>query len=161
MSSLNRIPFSIGRLFPETIMGATMKPSKFVTQSLLLAGTFFLAPVAIHAQIAPGPGGSIVGQPPGQGMTPGSGYIIGQPPPPPAMPPRPSMRQNDSGPPPLAPGQVGPVQSGPPPSGLMSGRDPMQERLNRNIREGADLDRNGIISPEEASEIPPQAPLPR
>jgi hypothetical protein len=138
-----------------------MKPSKFVTQSLLLASTVFLAPVVIHAQIAPGPGGSIVGQPPGQGMMPGSGYIIGQPPPPPAMPPKPSMRQNDSGPPPLAPGQVGPVQAGPPPSGLMSGRNPTQERLNRNIREGADLDRNGIIDPEEASEIPPEAPLSR
>ena len=137
-----------------------MKPSKFVTQSLLLAGTVFLAPVAIHAQTAPGPGGSIVGQPPGQGMSPGGGYIIGQPPPPPTrpMPPQPSMRQNDSTPPPLAPGQIGPVQSGPPPSGLMSGRDPMKERLNRANREGADLDRNGIISPEEATTIPQSSP---
>ncbi|MCC2681905.1 MAG: hypothetical protein K0S36_1469 [Nitrosospira multiformis] len=139
-------------------MGAAMKPSKFAAQSLLLVGTVFLAPVAIHAQTAPGPGGSIVGQPPGQGMSPGSGYIIGQPPPPPTMPPKPSTRQNDSTPPPLAPGQVGPVQSGPPPSGLMSGRDPMKERLNRTNREGADLDRNGIISPEEASRIPLGSP---
>jgi hypothetical protein len=137
-----------------------MKPSKFVTQSLLLAGTVFLAPVAIHAQIAPGPGGSIVGQPPGQGMSPGGGYIVGQPPPPPTrpMPEQPSMRQNDSTPPPLVPGQIGPVQPGSPPSGLMSGRDAAKERLNRTIREGADLDRNGIISPEEASRIPPGSP---
>ncbi|ABB75441.1 hypothetical protein Nmul_A2148 [Nitrosospira multiformis ATCC 25196] len=138
-------------------MGATMKPSKFATQSLLLAGTVFLAPVAIQAQTTPGPGGSIVGQPPGQGMSPGGGYIIGQPPPSPPMPPKPSMRQNDS-PPPLAPNQIGPVQSGPPPSGLMNGRDPMKERLNRANREGADVDRNGIISPEEATTIPQSSP---
>jgi hypothetical protein len=144
-----------------------MKPSIFATQSLLLASTVFLTPAVIHAQIAPGPGGSIVGQPagqvgqpPGQGSFPGSGYIIGQPPPPPTrlMPAQPSTRQNDFTPPPLAPGQIGPVQSGPPPSGLMSGRNPAKERLNRTIREGADLDRNGIISPEEASTIPPGSP---
>jgi len=146
-----------------------MKPSKFVTQSLLLAGTVFLAPVTIHAQVAPGPGGSIVGQPPSQGSYPQGGgyqggdytqggrYIIGQPPPPP-MPSQPSVRQNDITTPPLAPNQIGPVQSGPPPSGLMSGRDPMKERLNRANREGADLDRNGIISPEEATTIPQSSP---
>src|SRR5688500_16451579 len=108
-------------------MGAAMKPSIFTTQSLLLASTVFLAPAAVHAQVTPGPGGSIVGQPPGQGSSQGGGYIVGQPPPPPTrpMPEQPSMRKNDSTPPPLAPGQVGPVQSGPPPSGLMGGRDPM------------------------------------
>jgi hypothetical protein len=140
-----------------------MKPSIFAIQSLLLAGTVFFAPAATHAQVVPGPGGSIVGQPPGQGSSPGGGYIVGQPPPPPnrSMPAQPSTRQNGSTPPPLAPGQIGPVQSGPPPSGLMGGRDPVKERLNRTTREGADLDRNGIISPEEASRIPPGSPLPR
>jgi len=146
-----------------------MKPSIFATQSLLLASTVFLAPAVIHAQVAPGPGGSIVGQPPSQGgypqgggyqggdYTQGGRYIIGQPPPPP-MPAQPSTRQNDFTPPPLAPNQIGPVQSGPPPSGLMSGRNPAKERLNRTIREGADLDRNGIISPEEATTIPQSSP---
>lgn len=139
-----------------------MKPSIFATQFAFLAGTAFLA-TAIHAQVSPGPGGSIVGQPPGQESPPGGGYIIGQPPPPPtrSIPAQPSTRQNGSTPPTLVPGQIGPVQSGPPPSGLMSGRDPVKERLNRTTREGADLDRNGIISPEEASRIPPGAPSPR
>ena len=140
-----------------------MKPSIFTTQFVLLAGTVFFVTPEIYAQVAPGPGGSIVGQPPGQGSSQGGGYIIGQPPPPPSrsMPAQPTTRQNDSTPPPLAPGQIGPVQPGPPPSGLMGGRDPVKEKLNRTTREGADLDRNGIISPEEASRIPPGAPSPR
>jgi hypothetical protein len=137
--------------------------SIFTAQSLVLTGTFFLATGAIHAQVTPGPGGSIVGQPPGQGSSGQSGAIIGQPVPgqsgsTPAQP-VPGQRGSTLGPP--VPGQTAPIHPSYPDAGSTTGRDPIRDRLDRTNREAADVNRDGIISPEEASRIPPGTPLPR
>ena len=105
--------------------------------ALVLAGAFFLVSGLAYAQVTPGPGGSIVGQPPGQ-----NNNIIGQP----------------------VPGQSGltpypPVSGGQPDSRMITGTDPVKDKLNRANREAADIDRDGRISPEEASRNPPGAPV--
>lgn len=128
-----------------------------VALTLLFLGTTG----ASQAQVAPGTdgtagvpprtgqGSSVIGQPP---QVPG-GSIIGQP---------------------KAGGQTGtlPQQStggasiGQSPPGLSGysstpGSDPVRDKLNRTNREAADIDRDGRLSPEEASRIPPGTPLPR
>lgn len=128
-----------------------MKLSSMLTQPLVLAGVFFLGAGVIHAQVTPGPGGSIVGQPPGQGSSGQSGAIIGQPVP----------GQRDSTLRQPAPGQTAPIHPSYPDAGSTTGRDPIRDRLDRTNREAADVNRDGIISPEEASRIPPGTPLPR
>ncbi|HVW63896.1 MAG TPA: hypothetical protein VHB01_02690 [Nitrosospira sp.] len=81
------------------------------------------------------PGGPIIGQPPAaQAVTP-PGY----------SPPSASIR---------------PTQPGYPPGGAKSGNDLVKEKLDRTNREAADLDRDGRISPEEASRLPLGTPLP-
>ncbi|SCX51107.1 hypothetical protein SAMN05720354_11030 [Nitrosospira sp. Nsp1] len=111
--------------------------SIFVARPLVLASAFFLAPGFAYAQVTPGPGGSIVGQPPGQ-----NNNIIGQPVP------------GQSSPPPYPP--VSGSQSD---SRIITGTDPVKDKLNRANREAADIDRDGRISPEEASRIPPGTPV--
>jgi hypothetical protein len=116
-----------------------MKPySIFTAGPLVLAGMFFLAWGLAHAQLTPGPGGSIVGQPPGQNSN-----IIGQPP---------------------IPGQGAattypPVSGSQPDSRVTTGTNPVKDKLDRANREAADMDRDGRISPEEASRVPPGAPV--
>ncbi|SEK82065.1 hypothetical protein [Nitrosovibrio tenuis] len=103
----------------------------FFAHPLALAITLMVSGIgAIHAQVTPGPAGSIVGQPPGQ-----AGSIIGQPP---------------------APGQsgTGSMQSNYPGTGSTAGRDVVRDKLDRANREAADIDRDGRISPEEASRLP-------
>ncbi len=126
---------------------------------LLLGGAFFLGGSGSYAQVTPGPGGSIVGQPPGQGSSERSGAIIGQPPP--TGPGSRSQRGLGSGPAPLAPGQVGPIQPIAPAMSPPEARDPIKDRLNRTNREAADIDRDGRINPEEATRIPGSRGLPR
>lgn len=75
---------------------------------------------------------------PAQGST---GAIIGNPPP----------KQGDAR----------PTQPDYPNTDPMVRRDPVRERLNRTNREAADIDRNGLISPGEASRIPPGPPSSR
>lgn len=121
-----------------------MKPSSILpARSLAFAGALILIITgSTHAQLvggqpAPGQNRSIIGQPPsGQ-----SGSIVGQPP----------------------AGQSGarPPQLNYPNAGPMTGSDPVRDKLNQTNREAADIDRDGRISPEEASRIPPGTPLPR
>jgi hypothetical protein len=111
--------------------------SLFTTPPLMLAGAFFLVSGLAYAQVTPGPGGSIVGQPPGQNSN-----IIGQPVPGQGLPtPYP------------------PVSGSQPDSRIITGTDPVKDKLNRANRDAADIDRDGRISPEEASRIPPGAPM--
>src|SRR5687768_12647914 len=128
-----------------------MKLSLILTQPLVLAGAFFLGAGVVHAQVTPGPGGSIVGQPPGQGSSGQSGSIIGQPP----------AGQSGSMPGQAVPGQSTPITPGQPGTGSTNGSDPVRDKLERTKRDAADIDRDGRISPEEASRIPPGSPLPR
>jgi hypothetical protein len=111
--------------------------SIFTAPPFVLAGAFFLASGLAYAQVTPGPGGSIVGQPPGQNSN-----IIGQPVP----------GQGSSTPYP-------PVSGSQPDSRIITGTDAVKDKLNRTNREAADIDRDGRISPEEASRIPPGAPV--
>jgi len=114
---------------------------------LILAGVFFLGSGAIHAQLTPGPGGSMVGQPPGQDSSGQGGSIIGQPP----------TGQSGSMPGQAVPRQTAPITPGQPGTGY----DPVRDKLDRMRRDAADINRDGRISPEEASRIPPGTPLPR
>ncbi len=125
--------------------------SIFPVKPLILAGVFFLGSGPIHAQLTPGPGGSMVGQPPGQGSSGQSGSIIGQPP----------AGQRGSMPGQAVPGQTAPATPGQPGTGSTTGSDPVRDKLDRTKRDAADIDRDGRISPEEASRIPPGTPLPR
>lgn len=110
--------------------------SIFTARPLILAGELFLASGLAYAQVTPGPGGSIVGQPPGQNSN-----IIGQPVPGQGVP---------------AP--YPPVSGSQPDARINTGTDPITDKLNRANREAADIDRDGRISPEEASRVPPGAP---
>ncbi|HET7061860.1 MAG TPA: hypothetical protein VFI43_06750 [Nitrosospira sp.] len=107
------------------------------------------------AQLGPGQGVEVIGQPPGS-MT---SSIIGSP--------VPGQRESSLGLPSVlnqpAPGQERPGQEGlgsRPNPGIGSSAFPMErnvvrEKLNRTNREAADIDRNGRISSEEASRLPP------
>lgn len=111
--------------------------SIFTARPLVLAGAFLVASGLAYAQLTPGPGGSIVGQPPGQNSN-----IIGQPVP-------------GQG----APAPYPPVPGIQPDSRITTGTDAVKDKLNRANREAADIDRDGRISPEEASRVPPGAPV--
>ena len=120
-----------------------MKPSSISPARLLaFAGALiFMVMGSTHAQLvggqpAQGQNRAIIGQPPsGQ-----SGSIVGQPP----------------------AGQIGtPTQPNYPNTGSVTGSDPVKDKLNQTNREAADIDRDGRISPEEASRMPPGVPLPR
>jgi len=107
---------------------------------------------SIIGQPAQGRGSSIIGQPvPGQ-----SGSATGQP----SMPGQAVPGQGSLGvTPPSYPGTGSTVY----PSSSV-GRDVVKDKLDRANREAADIDRDGRISPEEASRIPggsvpPGAPL--
>lgn|SRR5688500_15170480 len=130
---------------------------RFLSVSLPWIGgcALFLGANAIQAQVTPGPGGvpagpnPIVGTPPtpSQGgynppqSMPGDqgGSIVGQP----------------------VPGQTQPVQPAYPSTGPMLKSDPVKDRLDRTNREAADLNRDGLISPEEATRMPAGTPLPK
>lgn len=114
---------------------------------LAFAGALILTGADVRAQLTPGPGGSIVGQPPGQGGQGQGGSIIGQPP-----------GQSGATATQPVPGQSGSTPPGP---GSTGGSDPVRDKLDRTNREAADIDRDGRISPNEASRIPPGTPLPR
>src|SRR5687768_1251451 len=108
-----------------------MKLSSILTaQSLVLGGAFFLGVGAIHAQVTPGPGGSIVGQPPGQGSSERSG-IIGQPAPGQGGSTPGQPGQSGSVPRQPLPGQTGPTHPSSPGAGSTTGRDPIRDRLDR------------------------------
>jgi hypothetical protein len=92
-----------------------------------------------HAQTPP-PSGGLIG-----GPTPSSvpgGPIIGQPPAAQARTPPGYSPPDTTG--------ARSTQPGYPPGSSKSGNDLIREKLDRTNREAADLDRNGIISPEEA-----------
>jgi|SwirhisoilCB1_FD_contig_123_73767_length_974_multi_4_in_0_out_1_1 hypothetical protein len=102
-----------------------------------------------YAQTAP-PAGNLIG-----GQTPSSvpgGPIIGQPPAAQARTPPGYSPPDTAG--------ARSTQPGYPPGGSKSGNDLIREKLDRTNREAADLDRNGRISPEEASRLPLGTPLP-
>lgn len=107
-----------------------MKFSSILTaQSLAFASALiFMGAGATQAQL--------VGGQPAQGQ---GGSLIGQPPP---------------------PGQSGtkPTQPSSPGTGSTGSSDPTRDKLNRANREAADIDRDGRISPEEASRMPPGTP---
>lgn len=130
---------------------------RFLSSPLSCIGVcaLFLASDVIQAQVTPGPGGvpagpnPIVGMPPtpSQGgynsrqPLPGDqgGSIIGQP----------------------VPGQSQPVQPISPSTAPALKSDPVKDRLDRANREAADLNRDGLIGPEEATRMPPGTPLPK
>jgi hypothetical protein len=103
----------------------------------------------VYAQAVPPTGGLIGGQTPSP--VPG-GPIIGQPPA--------AQARTPPGYSPPNPGSARSTQPGYPPGGSKSGNDLIREKLDRTNREAADLDRNGRISPEEASRLPLGTPLP-
>ena len=132
--------------------GAAMNfPSMITVRPLLLASAFCLGSGALHAQVTPGPGGSIVGQPPAQGSSGQSGPIIGQPP----------VGQSGSMPGQAVPRQTAPITPGQPGTGSTIGYDPVRDKLDRMKRDAADIDRDGRISPEEASRMPSGNLVPR
>lgn len=108
---------------------------------------------AIHAQVVPGAGGAIVGQPPGQAPS----SIIGQPTPgvgPPALgQPGSSLSQP-------VPGQGG-VAPTPPYPGSAGGRDVTKDALDRANRNAADINLDGRIDPGEAARMPGTTTPPR
>ena len=53
---------------------------------------------------------------------------------------------------------IHPVSGSQPDSRIITGTDPVKDKLNRANREAADIDRDGRISPEEASRVPPALP---
>ncbi|MGH8685733.1 MAG: hypothetical protein ACREUM_10335 [Nitrosospira sp.] len=113
-----------------------MKFSSILTaQSLAFASALiFMGAGSTHAQL--------VGGQPAQGQ---GGSIVGQPP------------AGQSGTKPVQPNQPNYPSTGP-----TGSSDPVRDKLNRTNREAADIDRDGRISPEEASRMPPGAPpLPR
>ncbi|MEO8767731.1 MAG: hypothetical protein ABI363_05250 [Nitrosospira sp.] len=63
------------------------------------------------------------------------------------------------GQPPIGQSGTTPIKPNYPNAGLMNGTDPVKDKLNRANREAADIDRDGRISPEEASRMPPGTPL--
>lgn len=117
-------------------LSSILKARSFVFASALI----FMGPGISQAQLigsqpTPGQQGSTLGQPrPNQGVS-----IIGQPP------------AGQSGARPIQPNYPGTPSTG---------TDPVRDKLNQANREAADIDRNGIISPEEASRMPPGTPLP-
>jgi hypothetical protein len=108
--------------------------SVLTTRSLALASALILMVAGtIHAQV--------IGGRPAQGQNP---PLIGQPP--------------------AGQGGAGAIQPNPsnyPNTSPTVGADPVKDKLNRTNREAADIDRDGRISPEEASRMPPGVPLPR
>jgi hypothetical protein len=102
--------------------------------SSLTAQSLAFASVLIFAGTGTSHAQPIQGRP-AQGST---GAIIGNPPP----------KQGDAR----------PTQPDYPNTDPMLRRDPIREGLNRTNREAADIDRDGIISPAEASRIPPGPP---
>jgi hypothetical protein len=136
---------------------------RVIAVALIVLGTG-----AAHAQLVPGQGVEVIGQPPGS-MT---SSIIGSP--------VPGQRESSLGLPSVlnqpAPGQdqgmpgldqamprqeratSRPSYPGTNPSSSME-RNVVQEKLNRANREAADIDRDGRISPEEASRLP-AGPMP-
>ncbi len=127
-------------------------------RSLVFTTLICLGWGTVHAQVISGPGGAAGAQPvPGQDRPvigqpqPGQGPVIGQP-----MPggqTGANVPQSDfSG---SRVGRPQPGQSGYNP-GL--GSDPARNSLDRAKREAADIDRDGRLSPEEASRMPPGIP---
>ncbi len=121
------------------------------------ACALFLGTGGIQAQVTPGPGGvpagpnPIVGTPP----TPSQGgSTSGQP-----LPGQAGQGSSIIGQP--VPGQSKPVQPVYPSTPSTGGSDPIKDRLDRANKEAADLNRDGLISPEEATRMPPGTPLPR
>jgi hypothetical protein len=112
-------------------------------RSLAFAGALIFTGTGLtHAQLVGGqsPQGqdrSVLGQPP-LGL---SDSIIGQPP--------------------GGQGGTKPIQPNYPNTGSAIGSDPVKDKLNQTNREAADLDRDGRISPEEASRMPPGIPSSR
>ncbi len=63
------------------------------------------------------------------------------------------------GQPPMGHSGTSPTTPNYPATGSTAGTDPVRDKLNRANREAADVDRDGRISPEEASRLPPGTPL--
>lgn len=133
----------------SNLSGAIMKPSSIfsVRPSVFAVALIVLGVDTIHAQVTPGAGGSIIGQPPGQ--SPSS--IIGQP--------VPGQPGSASGQP--APGQGG-VKSMQryPGAGSTGGRDVTRDALDRANRDAADINLDGRIDPGEAARMPGGSPQP-
>jgi len=123
--------------------------------SVLAIALLVVGADAIHAQVVPGAGGAIVGQPPGQAPS----SIIGQPTPgvgPPALgQPGSALSQP-------VPGQGGVAPTPPyPGAGSAGGRDVTREALDRANRNAADINLDGRIDPGEAARMPGTTTPPR
>lgn len=112
----------------------------------------------VHAQVTPGAGGAIIGQPPGQAPT----SIIGQP-----VPGPPALGQPGSALSQPVPGQGGAAPTPPyPGAGSAGGRDVTRDALDRANRDAANINLDGRIDPGEAARMPGitppgRTPLPR
>jgi hypothetical protein len=122
-----------------------VRPLKVVVALVFLSITG-----ASQAQVTPGQGSSVIGQPPQRQ----GGPVIGQP--------TPGGPTGSTLPQPQTSGsRIGQPVPGQGDSSSVIGSDPSRDRLNRTNREAADIDRDGRLSPEEAARIPPGTPLPR
>ena len=63
------------------------------------------------------------------------------------------------GQPPAGHSDTSPTPPNYPSPSSITGTDPVRDKLNRANREAADIDRDGRISPDEASRMPPGTPL--
>jgi hypothetical protein len=127
-----------------------MKPSSIFSlrPSVFAVALIVLGVDAIHAQVTPGAGGSIVGHPSGQSPSP----IIGQP-----VPGQPGSALGQR-----APGQGGVNSVQPyPGTGSTGGRDVTRDALERANRDAADINLDGRIDPGEAARMPGGNPQPR
>lgn len=118
---------------PSSIFSA--RPSTFAV-ALIVFGI-----ASIYAQVTFGAGSSIIGQPPGQASS-----IIGQP--------VPGQAGSALGHPAPGQGGMGSMQPNYPGTSSTGDRDMVRDKLDRANREAADIDRDGRISPEEASRLP-------
>lgn len=119
-----------------------------VRPSALAIALLVLGVDTIHAQVAPGAGGAIVGQPPGQAPS----SVIGQPVPGGAGQPGSALSQP-------VPGQGGAASTRPyPGAGSAGGRDVTREALDRANRDAADINLDGRIDPAEAARMPGTPP---
>src|SRR3569623_189753 len=134
------------------LQGAIMKSSSIFSvrpsvPSVLAIALLVLGADAIHAQVVPGAGGAIVGQPPGQGPS----SIIGQPP---GVGP-PALGQPGSALSQPVPGQGGAATTPPyPGAGSGGGRDVTRDALARANRDAASINLDGRIDPGEAARMP-------
>ncbi len=122
--------------------------------SALTIALLVLGADAIHAQVGPGAGGAMVGQPPGQGPS----SIIGQPPPGGGLLGQPGSASSRAVP---EQGGAATTPTAPYPGAGSTGRDVTREALDRANRNAADINLDGRIDPGEAARMPGTTTPPR